>query len=75
MFDALSTSIPNTLSPVILWVLYVIVLLVWSLVSGILWYHWNAYDGGGKRVKRVKRTFFIGSAIILLLAVTFIFSL
>lgn len=74
-FDTMSSALPNTLSPVILWVIFAIVCIAWGILAGILVYHWNAYDAQSKRLKRIRRIFFIGSVSILSLAVSFIFSL
>lgn len=74
-FGTISSALPNTLSPVILWVIFAVVCIVWSVLAGILVYHWNAYDAHSKRLIRVRRIFFIGSFVILSLAASFIFSL
>ncbi|MCR4274447.1 MAG: hypothetical protein NUW02_00125 [Candidatus Campbellbacteria bacterium] len=74
-FSKTSSVLPDTLSPTALWIFVAIAVVVWALCAGILWYHWNAYDAKSKRLKRIKRIFFTGSVVILLLAVTFIFSL
>lgn len=75
MFNTLASTTPHTLSPLFLWIIFGIALVVWIICASILWYHWDAYDKESKRIKKSKRIFFIGSIIILLLAVSFIFSL
>ena len=65
----------RTVSPVILWILLGVAFLVWIALSGILVYHWNMYSKGDKRTLRMKRTYFVGSVVLFLSAITFIFSL
>ncbi len=59
----------------ILWSLLGVAFLVWIGMSAVLVYHWNNYAKGDKRIRRVKRTFFIGSLVLFISAVSFIFSL
>jgi NO-binding membrane sensor protein with MHYT domain len=65
---------PNLpLSP-ILWAILAIVFLVWIGMSAVLVYHWNTYAKDDRRARRMKRAFFIGSLVLFVSAVSFIFS-
>lgn len=75
MPDIFSFSVPASFPPAILWIIFIIVAVVWSIASGIMWFHWSAYGSQTKRVVRIKRVYLIGSLILLLLAMSFIFSL
>jgi hypothetical protein len=58
----------------ILWSTLGVAFLVWIGMSAVLLYHWNSYAKADKRVRRMKRTFFIGSLVLFVSAVSFIFS-
>ncbi|MBP9771970.1 MAG: hypothetical protein KBD16_03560 [Candidatus Pacebacteria bacterium] len=61
-------------SPLVLWSILGIVFLVWIGMSAILLFHWNSYSKGSVRTSRMKKIFFIGSLVLFLSAISFIFS-
>lgn len=75
MDTAVVLSLPQEISPALLWVIFTAVILAWGVASGILWFHWGAYGSQTKRITRMKRVYIIGSILLLLLSVSFIFSL
>ncbi len=58
-----------------MWIIFIAVAIVWAVTSGILWFHWRAYGADTKRVKRIRRVYLTGSLVLLVLAMSFIFSL
>ncbi|HXK39841.1 MAG TPA: hypothetical protein VJ837_03335 [Candidatus Paceibacterota bacterium] len=59
----------------ILWAILATAFLVWVGMSAVLVYHWNTYAKSDRRARRMKRAFFIGSFVLFVSAVSFIFSI
>ena len=64
----------TSLSPLILWAVLGVTFLVWAGMSAVLTYHWNNYASGDKRVRKMRRVFFVGSLVLFVSAISFIFS-
>jgi hypothetical protein len=73
--DYASTTRALAFSPSVFWVVFGLTLLVWAGMSAVLVYHWNTYGTGDPKIRRMKRVYFIGSSLLFLSALSFIFSL
>ena len=73
MFDnVLPKTIDLTLNPKILWILFVVAVILYLIMSAILYYHWSTFSYALNKKKKISIIYFIGSGIlfsILLLAV------
>jgi hypothetical protein len=70
-----SVSLPATISSEPAWIALLLIIIIWAIASWILWYHWSSYGSAVERVGRIKKIYFIGSAILFLIAVGFVLSL
>ena len=52
--------------PVLLWIVFLVIILIFIVVSVALTYHWKNYNVDSKVVKRVKKVYFLVSGSLLL---------
>ena len=52
--------------PVLLWIIFLVIILIFIVVSVALTYHWKNYNVDSKVVKRIKKVYFGVSGIFLL---------
>jgi F0F1-type ATP synthase membrane subunit c/vacuolar-type H+-ATPase subunit K len=58
--------INEIISPKILWLGFVAIIFIFSLVSFFLLYHWKRYLYKPEIIKHISRIYFIGAGIILI---------
>jgi len=58
-----------SISPLYLWTGLFIVLVVFVCISAILMYHWKKYGLRRQKIKVVQRIYFVGSIILLSIAI------
>lgn len=73
--NSLSQGRAVIVSPMALWIVFGIAFVVWIGMAAVLTYHWNTYGAGDKRIRRMKKIFYVTSIALLLSAISFIFSL
>ena len=66
-----SANIQNIImiDPKIVWIVLIAVLIIFSIVSTIIFYHWFTYSYKPKIIARVAMIYLIGSGIIVLTAI------
>lgn len=52
--------------PVLLWIIFLVIILIFIVVSVALTYHWKNYNVDSKVVKRIKKVYFGVSGVFLL---------
>ena len=52
--------------PVLLWIVFLVIILIFIVVSVALTYHWKNYNVDSKVVKRIKKVYFGVSGVFLL---------
>lgn len=71
----LNLNIP--VSPLLLYVLYVVFILSWMVFTLVLRYHWKKYSVSNLDLLKMNLVYFIGSGVIIVLmgAAAFLYSL
>ena len=52
--------------PVLLWIVFLVIILIFIVVSAALTYHWKNYNVDSKVVRQIKRVYFWVSGVFLL---------
>ena len=52
--------------PVLLWMVFLVIILIFIVVSAALTYHWKNYNVDSKVVRQIKRVYFWVSGVFLL---------
>jgi len=66
MIDETINRLIEFVPPVILWVVYAVVILIFTVVSVAITYHWKNYNVDSKMVSRIKKVYFLVSGVFLL---------
>lgn len=62
-------SLDIVLDPRILWILFILGMIVYTIISAILLYHWIAYSYAREKMRRVIILYFVTSAIFILTSI------
>lgn len=74
MIDEIRALLTEFVPPIVLWVVYAIVILIFAIVSVAITYHWKNYNVDSKMVGRLKKVYFLVSGTFLLaMAISAIF--
>jgi len=74
MTDEIRALLTEFVPPIVLWVIYAIVILIFVIVSVAITYHWRNYNVDSKMVGRLKKVYFLVSgAFLLVMAISAIF--
>ena len=74
MIDEIRALLTEFVPPIVLWVVYAIVILIFAIVSVVITYHWKNYNVDSKMVGRLKKVYFLVSGTFLLaMAISAIF--
>lgn len=74
MIDEIRALLSEFVPPIVLWVIYAIVVLIFVVVSVAITYHWKNYNVDSAMVGRLKKAYFLVSgAFLLAMAMSAIF--
>jgi len=65
MAEELRDSLLDLVSPIVLWAVFVLVLIVFAIISTALMYHWRNYNFNSAVSKRVRKVYFVVSGMFL----------
>lgn len=66
MTDNFRERLTDFIPPVLLWIVFLVIILIFIVVSVALTYHWKNYNVDSKVVRRIKRVYFWVSGVFLL---------
>ena len=66
MNDGLRERLTDFVPPILLWIVFLLIILVFIVVSAALTYHWKNYNVDSKVVGRIKKVYFWVSGVFLL---------
>lgn len=72
MFEQKVLEIPLNVPVGFLWIIFLIVIFIFGVISWILVHHWGYYGVKGNRKVFAKSLYFIGSIIFIILSIIFI---
>jgi hypothetical protein len=62
------------ISPIFLWIIWLLILLIFMIISWMLNYHWHYYGVEGNNKIFAKSLYFIGGIFLLVISAVFILS-
>ena len=73
--EAIASIFALLVSPVAMWVIFIGTVIGFCIATGLLLYLWRTYGRMDRSIRRMRVIYFIGSFILLLSSLSFVFSL